>query len=150
MEEMLQRLFMCLIGILLLTNICNAQSSAQYSEMYFQRAVDQTRVGSHTEAIIACTYLIKADSSRSELFYLRSYNFFKLGNKSAAMRDVDLCLSIDPLKSEAHLLRAKINSSSGRFIDAYKDYRRARELNPVQAVLSITKDFFSFVVPGSS
>ena len=116
---------------------------------YLDKAVKLTNSHQNLEAILYCTYHIKTDSSGSEAYYLRSYNYFILGNHKLAHTDASRCIDLQPSNPDAWLLRGRIRKSMGNYVGAYQDFRRARQLDPVKSFMYFTKSIFSSVLPAS-
>ncbi len=137
--------------ILCMTIIYNGVSAqtAMPGSANLNSAIDHTNKKEHMEALIACTYAIKSDSSNADAYYLRAFNFFKLDNKSAALSDVNRSISINKNNSDAYILRGKIFKSMGKYIAAYQDFKHANNLNPTETLLFVTKSMFSTILPSS-
>jgi tetratricopeptide (TPR) repeat protein len=112
-------------------------------------AIAHTNKKEYMEAIIACTYTIKSDSTNADAFYLRAYGFFMLDNKPAALKDINRCINLNPKNGDSYLLRGKIFKALGKYIAAYKDLKTANSLNPAGTLFGVTKIMFSSVLPGS-
>jgi tetratricopeptide (TPR) repeat protein len=141
-QLLLIALFLSLIGSVLSQN--QSRVNANLSS-----AISHTNNKEYMEAIIACTYTIKSDSSNADAYYLRAYGFFMLDNKPAALKDVNRSISINPNNSDSYILRGKIFKALGKYIAAYKDLKTANSLNPAGTLLGVTKIMFSSVLPGS-
>ncbi len=71
------------------------------------------------------------EGRRASLFYLRALIHNDLGQKDNALSDIDTAISISPYESASHFeFRGELYFFKSKFIQAYKDFQKALELNP--------------------
>lgn len=114
---------------------------------YLNKAVELIDRQDYETAAVMCTYAIKADSTISDSFYLRGLCFNKIGNQTAALRDLDLAIKLNPKVSEAFLLRSKVHQSLGNVKLSMSDLNKAKNLDPVGTTIYLARKFFSSILP---
>lgn len=114
---------------------------------YLNKAVELIDQLDYETAAVMCTYAIKSDSSFSDSFYLRGLCFNKIGNQSAALRDLDYAIRLNPKISEAFLLRSKVHQSLGNLKLSVSDLNKAKNLDPVGTTVYLARKFFSSILP---
>ncbi|MGC8865131.1 MAG: tetratricopeptide repeat protein [Bacteroidales bacterium] len=114
---------------------------------YMKKAAQAASQEQFLESIIFCTYALKTDSLHADAWYLRSYGYFSLGNLNQALSDINMALAISESGSY-YLLKSKINFALRKYLDAWRDFNRARKIDPLISILSITGSVFSPILPG--
>lgn len=126
------------------TNFTPAETTVGY---YMKKAAQAATQEQFLEVVIFCTYALKTDSLHADAWYLRSYGYYELGNLNQAMADINTALAIHEV-GRYYLLRSKINYTLHKYLDAWRDFNRARKIDPLVSMLSITSSVFSPILPG--
>lgn len=127
------------------TTLTPAETPVGY---YMKKAAQAATQEQFLETIIFCTYALKTDSLHADAWYLRSYGYYALGNKDQALADINNAIFINPELGHYYLLRAKINYALHKYLDAWRDFNRARKIDPLVSMLSVTGSVFSPILPG--
>lgn len=125
-------------------NITPAETPVGY---YMKKAAQAATQEQFLETVIFCTYALKTDSLHADAWYLRSYGYYELGNLNRAMADINTALAILE-EGRYYLLRSKINYTLHKYLEAWRDFNRARKIDPLVSMLSITSSVFSPILPG--
>lgn len=125
-------------------NITPAETPVGY---YMKKAAQAATQEQFLETVIFCTYALKTDSLHADAWYLRSYGYYELGNLNQAMADINTALAILE-EGRYYLLRSKINYTLHKYLEAWRDFNRARKIDPLVSMLSITSSVFSPILPG--
>ena len=104
----------------------------------------------YIESVIYCTYAIKTDSIHVDAWYLRSYSYYYGGNAAKALSDINTALALNSQNARFWLLRAQINYALKNFGDAWRDFRKARKLDPKLSIFFVTNSLFSPILPGKN
>lgn len=115
---------------------------------YIRQAARAIEEQQFVESVIFCTYAIRADSLHADAWYLRGYSYHCCGSPTKALSDINTAISLNSENAGYWLLRAKINYALNNFMEAWRDFRRARKLDPLMSTLAITGSIFSPILPG--
>ena len=138
--------------LLISGQILAADKPAETNQMgyYIRQAARAIEEQQFVESVIFCTYAIKTDSLHADAWYLRSYSYYCCGTPAKALSDIKTAISLNSENAAYWLLRAKINYALHHFIEAWRDFRRARQLDPLMSTLTITGSIFSPILPGKN
>ena len=125
-------------------DIGNNESQIGYYIRQAARAIEEQQF---IESVIFCSYAIKVDSLHADAWYLRSYSYYCCGTPAKALPDIKTAISINDENASYWLLKAKINYAMHNYWEAWRDFRRARKLDPLMTTLAITS-VFSPILPG--
>ncbi len=148
----MKKYFFLFFTVLLLISgqMLAADKPAETNQMgyYIRQAARAIEEQQFVESVIFCTYAIKTDSLHADAWYLRSYSYYCCGTPAKALSDINTAISLNNENAGYWLLRAKINYALNNFMEAWRDFRRARKLDPLMSILAITGSIFSPILPG--
>jgi tetratricopeptide (TPR) repeat protein len=130
-----------------LHTVCFAQNNAL---AMIEQAVSLQKNDDLEASIILCNSVLELDSTFTNAYFLRGYNYYLLNDYEEAINDFSSAIRLNPEYLDAFYYRGKSKQASGDFVGALRDLNRSRELNPVQTTFLIARGMFSSIFRSSS